>query len=303
MDKKILLSKKPMIIIGIFVSFIIIIGGYLYYISEKDSFREEKHDELKAISELKISQILKWRQERIASITVTAQFEFFEKAIARWITNKDDLNLKAEMEERLSLIQKEYVYDDICITNTQGELLFSIVRNTEGIDSIIKQEVIETAENRKIIFSDFFKCPLNGKEHLIISAPLFNDNEVETSLINTNKTKNSLIIKKNKKKILKNLNKGAEIQFLSTLKHTNLMEPTIHRLEPNTVSGNYPYQHKGEEFIYILNDCIVEFTLDNEKFILKEGDSIYFNSEEKHQFKNIGKNIAEVLCISSPPYF
>ena len=176
--KGILLSKKPMVIIGIVVSIIIIIGGYFYYISERDSFRKEKHTELRAIVELKINQILKWRKERIANITVTSQSVLLKKAITQWITNKDNLILKEEILERLSLTQKEYVYEDILITNTHGELLLSIEENAAGIDSIIKQEGIKTAEKNKIIISDFFKCPIEEKEHLIISSPLYNDNEV-----------------------------------------------------------------------------------------------------------------------------
>ncbi|MBL7127596.1 MAG: hypothetical protein ISS16_01270 [Ignavibacteria bacterium] len=163
MDKKILLSKKPMVIIGIFVSIIIIIGGYLYYTGERDSFRKEKHNELKAIAGLKINQILKWRKERLADVKVTTQSEFFEKAIAHWINNRDNPILKEEILERLRLSQKEFVYEDICITTTKGELLLSVVGNTEVIDLIIKQEVIKTTEKRKIIFSDFLNAQLTGK--------------------------------------------------------------------------------------------------------------------------------------------
>ena len=183
MDKKILLSKKPMILIGIVVSIIIIIGGYIYYISEKESFREEKHNELSAISNLKINQILKWREERIADVKVTTQSEFFESAVAQWFMKRDNLILKKEIEDRLKITKTEYSFENICIADTKGELQSSVEDMNDGIDSVMKQEVIKTAEKKKLIFSDFYECQFDGKVNLTISSPLKKDNEVFAVLV------------------------------------------------------------------------------------------------------------------------
>lgn len=181
--KSMMLSKKPMVFIGFLVSIVIIIAGYFYYTSVKDSFREEKYEELKAIADMKIDQILKWRQERIADAKVISQSAYFEKAVAQWIQSRDNRILRGELKGRLTLVQKEFNYEDICITTTKGEFLLSLKERTNGIDSIMKGLVIETTEKREIVFSDFYKCPFDGQVHLTISSPLINDNEVFAVLV------------------------------------------------------------------------------------------------------------------------
>ena len=114
---------------------------------------------------------------------------------------------------------------------------------------------------------------------------------------------NTLVVHKEKRKSLKNIGKGVEIQFLSSLDRSHYMEPLIHIVEPHAISGNQSYKHEGQEFIYILNDCIVELKLGNEINVLNKGDCIYFDSNINHSFKNVSDKAAKVLCITSPPYF
>ncbi|MCG8484855.1 MAG: helix-turn-helix domain-containing protein, partial [Clostridia bacterium] len=71
---------------------------------------------------------------------------------------------------------------------------------------------------------------------------------------------NFQLIKKNERRTLKNIGEGLKLQFLSTLDNSNLLEPTIHILQPRTVSGIPPYKHDGEEIIYVLEGQI-EFIL------------------------------------------
>ena len=79
------------------------------------------------------------------------------------------------------------------------------------------------------------------------------------------------------------------------------------KLQPHCISGTTPYQHDGQEFIYILKGSI-EFVLlseDSSKntYFMHESECMYFDSNAKHSFINNSDEIAEVLCVSSPPYF
>jgi transcriptional regulator with XRE-family HTH domain len=48
--------------------------------------------------------------------------------------------------------------------------------------------------------------------------------------------------------------------------------------------------HKGEEFIYILEGEL-KYWVGEKEFILKKGDSLYFDSHEKHRFNPISEEV------------
>jgi len=72
------------------------------------------------------------------------------------------------------------------------------------------------------------------------------------------------------------------------------MEPFI--ITVSDEASPIGFQHKGEEFIYMLQGKL-EFTYDGEKYLLEEGDSVYFNSGKIHTGKKIGDVDAKFLCI------
>jgi transcriptional regulator with XRE-family HTH domain len=111
-----------------------------------------------------------------------------------------------------------------------------------------------------------------------------------------------LLVRKEDRPKLENIGHGLKLYFLSSLDKQHYMEPTIHVIEQGTVSGVPPFQHDGQEFILILKGR-VEIHLDSDVLTMREGDGLYFDPHVKHSFKNVHEETAEVLCVSSPPYF
>lgn len=56
------------------------------------------------------------------------------------------------------------------------------------------------------------------------------------------------------------------------------------------------FSHEGEEFIYVLEGTY-EFMYDGKKYILNEGDSIYFDSIIPHTGRSLGKKKAKILAV------
>ncbi len=71
-------------------------------------------------------------------------------------------------------------------------------------------------------------------------------------------------------------------------------------MEPYVVSVDYKtkteFEHEGEELAFVLEGEI-EFFLNKEKFILKEGDAIYFDSHFPHSGRSLGKKNAKMLIV------
>ena len=60
------------------------------------------------------------------------------------------------------------------------------------------------------------------------------------------------------------------------------------------------YQHEGEEFVYVLKGHI-EVTVGEHVNLLKEGESLHFNSGIQHHMRNIEDQDAELLVVVYHP--
>ncbi len=81
----------------------------------------------------------------------------------------------------------------------------------------------------------------------------------------------------------------------------NSMEPILLQIEPG---GSYAEDtpHQGEEFGYVLQG-LVQVKHGNRKFKAKKGDSFYYKCNANHNVVNIGKSVAKIIMVGSPPNF
>ena len=95
------------------------------------------------------------------------------------------------------------------------------------------------------------------------------------------------------KKISSATLEGYHYEALAHKKSGKNMEPFL--LMP-ALDEKAIFSHDGEEFMYVL-EGVHEFVYDNKKYILKQGDSIYFDSKTPHTGKSIGKQRAKILAV------
>jgi len=77
------------------------------------------------------------------------------------------------------------------------------------------------------------------------------------------------------------------------------MEPLYIRIGPDC--GEAASSHEGEEFIIVLSGKI-ELTYGKEKYVLEEGDSIYYNSLIPHKVCATGGSPAEIYAVIYVPF-
>jgi transcriptional regulator with XRE-family HTH domain len=95
------------------------------------------------------------------------------------------------------------------------------------------------------------------------------------------------------KKVSSAILDGYHYEALAHKKSGKNMEPFF--LEP-AFDEKAVFMHDGEEFMYVL-EGVHEFIYDNKRYILKEGDSIYFDSRIPHTGRSLGKKKAKILAV------
>jgi transcriptional regulator with XRE-family HTH domain len=76
-------------------------------------------------------------------------------------------------------------------------------------------------------------------------------------------------------------------------------EPLIVTLAPNADSGKTPIVHTGREFVYCLEGQIA-YSVDNETYLLEQGDSLLFEAYLPHHWKNLDTTPSRNLLVLCP---
>ncbi|RTZ89984.1 MAG: Cro/Cl family transcriptional regulator [Deltaproteobacteria bacterium] len=93
---------------------------------------------------------------------------------------------------------------------------------------------------------------------------------------------------------------GYTYELLAFKKDDKHMEPFIVRFDLRKREEVALQQHKGEEFLHLLEGKLEFFTQD-EFFVLEEGDSIYFDSSIPHGYRGIGEKPPKALVVVYAP--
>jgi transcriptional regulator with XRE-family HTH domain len=78
------------------------------------------------------------------------------------------------------------------------------------------------------------------------------------------------------------------------------MEPYLLIMKEGTIIDGHFYTHKGDEFAYVVEGEL-EVEIQDEKQLLKQGDSLYIGSIFPSKWVNVGKGEAVLLWVLSPP--
>lgn len=80
------------------------------------------------------------------------------------------------------------------------------------------------------------------------------------------------------------------------------LEMLLLEIEPGGKSGPELYTHKGEECGYVISGAM-RLWIEEDSFLLREGDSFRFKSTTPHRFENAAEAVTNVLWVITPPLY
>jgi transcriptional regulator with XRE-family HTH domain len=93
-----------------------------------------------------------------------------------------------------------------------------------------------------------------------------------------------------------------DLEFLVPNPHTVSLLPILYSGEPRAHSTERMGKHIGQEWSIVLQGK-VEVVIGDKRYILREGDAIYFNASTPHKYVNVGNDSAYGICITIPPSY
>lgn len=110
---------------------------------------------------------------------------------------------------------------------------------------------------------------------------------------------NPRVVRPSQRKILETT-PGVRMELLAW--GQTAMEPHLFRIKHGGGSGE-SYSHEGEEFLHILRGEFEIWLDSKEHYLLKPGDSLYFESSTPHRWRNPGRSETWLLWVNTPPTF
>ncbi len=150
----------------------IITAGCLYYQHYKENYRVEVERRLFAIAELKVNELVDWRNERLNDAGIFYKNAVFSALVQRFFETPDDVETAEQIRTWLSQVQAAYKYDRVMLLDTQYSKKMIVPDGPEQITSFVSQLASEILRSGKIAFEDFYRNEQNQRIYLKVLVPI-----------------------------------------------------------------------------------------------------------------------------------
>ncbi len=175
-------SRRTGMVIFALISLTFLAAGYWHLRTETKLIRQEKSRNLAAIGELKVSQIVQWRKERLDDAYNLAGSPFFRKTVEEWLRNPGNLLLQQGILKRLQLTRDVYGYANVLLFGPDGRILLSANEELEPVENTTRRTMeIAVAEGRAVLSDLYFRS--SGLVYLESVVPILDDGGVSIGIL------------------------------------------------------------------------------------------------------------------------
>jgi len=157
------------------------LAGYELYRWQEQSIQAEHAANLAAVAQLKTTQLLAWRQERLADARMNASGMVRFLAL-QWLQTGHADTLE-DVRQRLQFFRENEGYLNMILADGAGRIRLSLlprVTQLEQEEHDLLQQVVAT---KKAVLGDFFYCRNCSRIHINAAAPVFDGDKVALVLL------------------------------------------------------------------------------------------------------------------------
>ena len=168
------------------VFFLLAVGiltvGYLYFRDYERKFRAEVVQELAVIAELKVSELVQYRRERLGDALVLDRNPAISQLVRRCLAQPADAEAQRLLQAWLNKYQRHYHYDEVFLLDAQGGVRVSASGSSVTVSAAIAAGVSESLRSPQPIFQDFYRLEKNRQVYLSLLVPVRDETEGDRPL-------------------------------------------------------------------------------------------------------------------------
>jgi PAS domain S-box-containing protein len=162
------------VLILVFLLFSIALGaaGYYFYENQKLIVKQERFDEIRAISDLKVSSIVNWRKDRLADGDVILETPFIAEHIQQLFAGQKKAEVEKEILRWMQSFQEHYQYHSILLLDDKQTVRLSVPGEEEGPGSYETRTILESMQKKTPILSGLYRNRASSAIRLSLVIPV-----------------------------------------------------------------------------------------------------------------------------------
>ncbi len=161
----------------------ILITGTLFYQAQHDRVKSQAQNTLAAIADLKVGQIVQWRQERLSDAELVYGNASFARQVEEYFRTPHRADLKQDLLRLMKSYQIYYNYCSLFLIDKNGIVHLSESLRNDSLGSHAQAITKEAFLYRKVIFSDLHQSETGAFPHLDLVVPLLLSARSDSTLI------------------------------------------------------------------------------------------------------------------------
>jgi PAS domain S-box-containing protein len=165
----------PLVLVFAILALGIVMGGTFYYRHYEWQFRTGVEDQLSAIADLKVSELVQYRKERLGDAATFFKNAAFSGLVRRFLDHPEDTDAQEQLQSWLDKYQTDYQYDRVFLLDAQGVERMSTPVTAAAVSAVVSRRVAEVLRSREIAFQDFHRNEHNQQIYLTLLVPILDE--------------------------------------------------------------------------------------------------------------------------------
>jgi len=162
------------LIFGLLAAGIVAAGAH-YYRKYERNFRVEVERQLSAIAGLKVDELVRYRQERLADAAVFYKNAAFSALVKRHFEHPEDQEAEDQLRTWLGHMQAASQYDRVMLLDTLYSKKMIIPDGPERSTSFVSPSSSAGLRSGKVVFEDFYWNEQNRRIYLKVLVPILDE--------------------------------------------------------------------------------------------------------------------------------
>ena len=165
--------KFVLIFIALFIG--ITAAGTNYYRTAEQQFRTAVEQQLASVADLKVTDLMLWRKERLADGNVLFKNPSFTALVRRLFAQPADADARRQLQDWLGRYAVSHNYDQLRLMDAHGVTRLSVPGAVTPPSANTLRLMPEVLHSEQILFQDLFRDEADGRVYMQVMIPLFDD--------------------------------------------------------------------------------------------------------------------------------
>jgi len=155
----------------------ILTGGYFAYHSYEQNYREQVAHQLSSIAELKVNQLVQYRNERLGDASTFYKNPAFSNLVRQFFEKTNNGDAQRQLQIWFDKYQAQNHYDGVFLLDNRCILRMSVPNAPAPIAATIQKNAAEVLRSGKITLQDFYRNEHNQKVYMALLIPIIDDSD------------------------------------------------------------------------------------------------------------------------------